>query len=238
VLHGRRRLGFAAGHHRPGDTPCLVGQRHGGQFRRFPLQQLRGPVSAGVVLPRKPHDGRGADDEQPATMGVALLDDPDLALRTTAAVRLRNSDPSGTAAAIALAAIGPMPGMVATRRLMSLGRCDATMRLQLLNPSAQLAKLVDESIQHPARRLGQVLQRFVQRFNSSLDTTGPFAAMIPNSARWPRRPLINIVRCRTSKSRVLYNIKAPCWSTVLIATKRVIGQVTAAQIASASTASV
>ena len=67
---------------------------------------------------------------------------------------------------------------------------------------------------------------------------GPLAAMTPNSARCPRRALINIVLCRTRRSRTLCSMSTDCCSTVFTATNRMVGRVTASQIASASAASV
>ena len=54
----------------------------------------------------------------------------------------------------------------------------------------------------------------------------------------PRNALISIVRWRTKSSRTLCSISTDCWSTVLTATKRIVGRVTASAIAAASAASV
>ena len=61
---------------------------------------------------------------------------------------------------------------------------------------------------------------------------------MPNSARWPRRAFTSIVLCRTNKSRVRCNINTACCSAGLMGTKRIVGRVTASQIAAASVASV
>jgi len=77
-----------------------------------------------------------------------------------------NSEPSGTAAAIALAVIGPMPGTVARRRLTSLAtmpREDALF--QPFNRDRELAQLVDDPMQGRSRRLRKMLLRLVQRFD-------------------------------------------------------------------------
>ena len=61
--------------------------------------------------------------------------------------------------------------------------------------------------------------------------------MTPNSARWPRRALISIVRCRISRSRLRCMVSAACCASLLTGTKRIDGRVTASQIAAASAAS-
>jgi hypothetical protein len=65
----------------------------------------------------------------------------------------------------------------------------------------------------------------------------PCAATMPNSARWPRKAFTSIVRCRTRRSRVRCTIRTDCASALLTGTKRMVGRVTASQMASASAAS-
>ena len=65
-----------------------------------------------------------------------------------------------------------------------------------------------------------------------------WGAMTPSSAMCPRKAFTSMVRCRTSRSRVRCSISIACCSAVLIGTKRMLGRVTASQIASASAASV
>ena len=85
---------------------------------------------------RVPYDRRRADHEQPAQVAVALLGDRAQPLFAsvefclgTSPIQAANSRPdlktpaSGTVAAIAVAPITPMPGMVSRRRLASLERC-------------------------------------------------------------------------------------------------------------------
>jgi transposase InsO family protein len=62
-------------------------------------------------------------------------------------------------------------------------------------------------------------------------------AMMPNSVRCPRNALIRTVRCRTRRSRTRCNISAARCSALLMGTKRMVGRVTASQMASASAAS-
>ena len=54
----------------------------------------------------------------------------------------------------------------------------------------------------------------------------------------PHSAFTSMVRCRTSRSRVRCSISTACCSAVLIGTKRMLGRVTALQIASALAASV
>ena len=49
---------------------------------------------------------------------------------------------------------------------------------------------------------------------------------------------MSMVRWRTIRSRLLWSISTACCSTLFTATNRIVGRVTASQIASASAASV
>ena len=89
--------------------------------------------------PCQPDHRGGADHQQPADVAVALLADAAEPLLAAAAMRVAASararprtggrsgtaTASGTAAAMALAVIGPMPGIVASRRLAASLRCQA-----------------------------------------------------------------------------------------------------------------
>src|SRR5215471_1460550 len=75
------------------------------------------------------------------------------------------------------------------------------------------------------------------RCSSSATFTGPFAAITPNSAAWPRITLITVVRGLISRSRTPSSISSAWLSALLIATKRIPGRLIASQIASASFAS-
>ena len=55
---------------------------------------------------------------------------------------------------------------------------------------------------------------------------------------WPRMAFAVWLRWRTNNSLVFKTMLAACSSGVLIGTKRIVGRVTASQIASASAASV
>ena len=80
----------------------------------------------------------GTDHEKTAEIGIALFADPprrslppDEFCRGTRPIQAANcrpdlkSDASVTVAAIALAVIGPIPGIVSRRRLSSFERCQA-----------------------------------------------------------------------------------------------------------------
>src|SRR6516162_4427792 len=73
--------------------------------------------------------------------------------------------------------------------------------------------------------------------SSSATFTGPFAAITPNSAAWPRIALIMAVRCLISRSRTPSTITSDWRSALLIGTKRIPGRLIGSQIASASFAS-
>lgn len=63
------------------------------------------------------------------------------------------------------------------------------------------------------------------------------ATTMPNSAIRPRSWLITMVRCLISSARSLCSPAAACWASLLTATKRIDGRLTASQIAAASAAS-
>ena len=108
----------------------------GGRRSMSPIQPRRLHATA---APRPPQHRVSADDEEPAQVGVAALGDAAQPLLAAARVLARDqSDPGrelaagpelgrrrGTVAAISVALIGPMPGMLARRRLTSLPRCHA-----------------------------------------------------------------------------------------------------------------
>ncbi len=73
--------------------------------------------------------------------------------------------------------------------------------------------------------------------NNSLTPSRPCAAAMPSSAKCARKALINWVRCRISRSRTRCCINRPCCSGDLTTTNRMVGRLTASQIASASAAS-
>jgi hypothetical protein len=89
-------------------------------------------------------------------VSVALLADPDLAFGPATAVGLRRQsqlgrelatgpeqrrvDASGTLAAIALAVIGPMPRIVASRRLASLVRCHLRISASIFSISTSMLR--------------------------------------------------------------------------------------------------
>ena len=181
-LCGRRRVGLAACHHHPGDARRLVGQRHGGEFGRLALQQLRGPASAGVVLAGKTHDGRRADHQQPSDIAVALLAGPALPLFAAAAVRFwRQAEPSGElSAGSEERPVGVRGGdraggdrsdardggQAPTDNVGAVPRHDP--RLQPFDGGREVAELIDDSVKRQSRGLWQLLLGLVQRFEDSL----------------------------------------------------------------------
>jgi len=79
---------------------------------------------------------------------------------------------------------------------------------------------------------------------SSLITTSscsipfrPIGATTPNSDKWARKAFDICVRWRLSINRTRCNIITLCCSGVFTGTKRIVGRVTASQMASASAAS-
>ncbi len=72
---------------------------------------------------------------------------------------------------------------------------------------------------------------------SSFTCGRPTRATMPNSAIWARIALTSMVRCLTRSSRVRCSTKTLCCSSVLTETNRIVGRVTASQIAAASAAS-
>lgn len=100
---GRRRRGTAVRpafrEQGPGDACGLAGQRHCGQPRQAPFQQGLGPRAGRCRREASAHmsdHGGGAENQQPAQVGVALLGDAALALLAPAAVLLGHQpDPGG-----------------------------------------------------------------------------------------------------------------------------------------------
>jgi|GEM_PF-4736355 len=77
-------------------------------------------------------------------------------------------------------------------------------------------------------------RRSSMTFNNRSSPLLPIPATIPNSARWARRALINVVLWRMNSCRVPCSTRTDCWSGVLIATNRMVSRFTASQMASAS----
>lgn len=163
-LHGRRHVGLVARKHRPGDPSGLVGERDRDHPSRLALQQPRRPDLAGVALACQPDDGGSPRDEQAPDVSVALLADVTEPLLAAAAARPRrqaancrpdrNSDAFDTVAAIALAVIGPMPGIVIRRRLASSWRHHATISLSTYaDLEADRPETIEQPVQgHPRQR--------------------------------------------------------------------------------------
>ena len=124
------------GQQRPGHASHLVGKCHRHDLEGPPRQELREPEIFLRILLGAPQDGMRADDKNAPQVAVALLGDrPKLLLapvkscRGTSPIQAAKSRPdrktvgSATVAAIALAPMTPMPGIVSSRLLASFERC-------------------------------------------------------------------------------------------------------------------
>ena len=150
-----------------------------------------------------------------------------------------NSPGLPTVATIAEAVMVPTPGMVASRRLASLLRCQVWIarsiplmrrcRSQSWSATAVIAILASWGTRLSASSLMTPI--------SSVTRLIPRGATIPNSPRQPRIRLASMVSCLTRSWRVRWSARTDCCSVVLIAAKRMVGRLTASQIASASSAS-
>ena len=136
--------------------------------------------------------------------------------------------------------IAPMPGIVANRRAASSVRARRTMRVSRRSIRACTASSSSASSASASRAGAGKRRSSPSRTTASNSATlqMPFGATIPNSARCPRSALTVCLRCRTSRSRTLSSTKPACHASVFAGTKRMVGRVTASQIASASAASV
>ena len=137
----------------------------------------------GIGLARHPDDGGRADDEQAPDVAVALLADAAAAAPCrrcygragSGRARPRTAAPIGTAThpapppTIALAVIGPMPGIVASRRLVGVMR--GTRRRSPLSSLADLGservELVDQSGARPIRARSRQIALYRVQFARS-----------------------------------------------------------------------
>src|SRR5215813_1714149 len=152
---------------------------------------------------------------------------------------LRKPLGSTTVAAMAVAMIGPMPGMLARRWLTGLLLCQAMSCFSIAATAASSCSICAASTCNTWRaKSGSRASRSSRTMAISLPTLRkPCGAITPNSARCPRKAFTRPVRWRTSRSRPRCSSTAACWSAVLTGTKRIVGRPTASQIASASAAS-
>jgi len=139
----------------------------------------------------------------------------------------------------ALAVIGPMPGMLSSRRLTSFERCQAWMRRSaaVISRSNDINWRTSPCRQRRASGEMRSSSSSPITARSALTCGRPTGATMPNSARCARIALTSMVRCRTMSSRVRCSISTLCCSADFTATKRMVGRVTASQIAAASAAS-
>ena len=135
------------GQQRPGHARHLVGERHRHDLEGSPRQELREP---GILLRRRWRAYRnsrtGSDHQNASQIAIALFRDrPELLLaasRIFGAVLIPKSQAaksrpdrktfgSGMVAAIAVAPITPIPGMLSSRWLASFPRCCILIRFSI-----------------------------------------------------------------------------------------------------------
>jgi hypothetical protein len=135
---------------------------------------------------------------------------------------------------------GPTPGML-IRRLASGSFLTATK----ISLSSFSMRVVSSSICSANRiRAKRAAPGILLSFSSRRSTKSfamlamPVPAVMPNSAIWARRAFAVWLRCLISISRVRKIMLAACCSAVFTGTNRIVGRLTASQMASASAASV
>ena len=212
----------ATAHGRPSDTRALVGQCDRCNLARASNSRPR--THAWLFGARVPQHRDRAGDEQ-ATDGfvVALAGSPQSLLPPLEFCRGvipshaansrpdRNSDGSVTVAAIAVAPMTTMPGMVASKRLTLLSVCHLVSRTSI----SRTRDMVSRSWSTIVCRIDRASSgsRACSRAISSLSAStwrNPCGAMMPNSAMWARNALTSIVRWRTSKPRARRSIRTAC----------------------------
>ena len=212
-------------------------------------QQLDDPGMFVGMGARVTDYGCRADDQQASQVAIALLryaaepspchQSNSGAARARSKRRTRVPDlktpGSVTVAAIAVAPITPMPGMVSSRRLtITRAMLGVDAAFELPDLRLQRSELIDERLQGLPHRLGQLpglavpASRMIA--SSVFHPSMPVAATRPTSARWARNALMSCVRWRTSRSRERCSMSAACCSIVLTGTNRMLGRVTASQM--------
>src|SRR3954469_9570308 len=123
----------------------------------------------------------------------------------------RKPSGAGTRAVIAVAAIGPMPGIVMSRRATG-----SALARRAISPSSSLSCSSKAlSILISTCRVPRALSG-TEDFGSSTSATrlatcaGPCGTTWPYSARCPRKALMHCVRCRTSRSRTRNTTALAC----------------------------
>lgn len=92
-------------------------------------------------------------------------------------------------AAIAVAVIGPTPGMVARRWLVSFARCHSRMRFSNAAISASSAvSCVPSADKAALAEFGNSVSSRQVAASAYRTPTRPRAETIPYSSRWPREP--------------------------------------------------
>ena len=137
----RRPISAALSQQRPGDPRHVVGKRHRHHFERFASEKVCQPGILLRSMARVAQHRVGSDHQNAPQIAISpFRDRPKLMFATgessrgTIPIQAAKSRPnrktfgSATAAAIALAPVTPMPGMLSSRRLTSLERCCTMIR--------------------------------------------------------------------------------------------------------------
>ena len=140
----RHAIGAALGQQRPGDAGHLVGKCHRHNLERFAGEKLREPRILLRLMARVSQYRAGSDHQNASQIAIAPFRDRPELLFAASGVFARTSpiqaaksrpDPktfgSGTVAAIAVAPITPIPGMVSNRWLASCERCCTMIRFSI-----------------------------------------------------------------------------------------------------------
>src|SRR5215211_4102377 len=137
----------------------------------------------------------------------------------------RKPSGAGTRAVIAVAAIGPMPGIVMSRRATG-----SALARRAISPSSSLSCSSKAlSVLISTCRIPRALSG-TDDFGSSTSATrrstcaGPGGTTWPYSARCPRKALMHCVRCRTSRSRARNTTVFACCASSFTGTKRIPGR--------------
>src|SRR5215467_5621522 len=249
---GRSSVGAAFDQQGPDDACHLVGQSNGDQHFRLASQHLRKPRPLGCPAPAGllDHGTRPDDQQAPDRPFTAFRNGAEFLLAASRFLQRRQSEPgreiapgrepsaAGTSAVIAVEVIGPTPGIVINRR--AVGSDFERWLISASNAAICASNAVKVSTS--SLRMTRALSGSEDCRSSTTATrvstwVMPFGKTWPYSVRCPRRALTHWVRCRTRRSRARNTMPFACCSSVLTATKRMLGRWAASQIASASAAS-
>jgi hypothetical protein len=107
-------------------------------------------------------------------------------------------------AAIAEAMIGPKPGMLISRRVVSSFCASfAMVRSSRSIASSRFRNCTTSGASASHTSNGIVLSQALDQLGQFAGVSGPPAAIMPISVKWPRSPLSSCVRCETNISRAL-----------------------------------